>query len=240
MRMANMAQRRIGRAWRAYQKKKRKSRLSIGYPRSASSSKIKQTSSLSNLNTMTANVVYAYELTFPTETSTGSRNTRERKVINLTGIKMCQQFFLRQVVSNERPVLFNWALVTPKKNQNDGFSDVDFYRSVSDKRAVSFLDLSNGLSRHCRAINTDKWNVIFRKRFVLRDTTDGIGTNHRMFEKYVPIKRQIRFDDANAPSDRLFVIQWCAPAIDTSALPGTTTIADYNYDNHMYFREGKS
>lgn len=149
---------------------------------------------------------------------------RQRSMVNLRGFKICME--LKN--NGGTPLLFNMAVVSPKgQNVNltqnplltigDAVED-NWFRGNGNTRSIAFDGGSlNSNDFHCRPINTDEYNVLMHKRINLNTfpaaTTweNQRGSNYKFIMKYVPIKRQIRFDTNardSCASGKIFFVYW--------------------------------
>lgn len=134
---------------------------------------------------------------------------RLRDTVNLRG------FVIQANITSKFPdkiLHFNWAVISPK-NDLDVLVNTNFFRSYEDRRAQNFGDTDLSVVDYkLRPINTDKYNVLAHQRFTLSaaDGQDGRGYM-RMIRKWIPLKRQLRFDtDTEERSyDKIFFVTWC-------------------------------
>ena len=180
-------------------------------------------------------------------------NTRERNVVNLRGFK------IRVLIKNtwnggaaDRPLFLNFCLISPK-HATTTLTTTDFFRNPGDlQRAIDFDNsFINGFDRgKALGINTDKYALLWKKTMTLgvansqQAFSGGAGgpRNYAYFKKYVPIKRQLRFDsglDTSGFSNIFFI--WWVNAIDEGvgnvSVPGA---CDAWARVTTYFREPKN
>ena len=241
---AGRAARTIGRAYRRYKGRKGRAR-GVGHPVGQSTAKRDVNASLATSSDVLRpdRVLYEQVLTYPIVGS--GISDRERRMINLRGFKFCIEFKLapRFELPNgslrNNSVYFNWAVVSSKKEPTgDGPANANnhFFRGVAGNRAEDFDALQRSIDLKCRAINTDEWNVHMRKSFKINGASVGGSSLSRTIEAWLPIKRQIRFNDENEPSAKLYMCYWAA--VDGA---NTSTSFDevYKIQWHVttYFRE---
>lgn len=201
-----------------------------------------------DMATKNTRTLYAHELTILPETSSNLINRRQRDIVNLRGFKICMQF----LNIRDKPMLCNVAIISPKDNQAlsaSATSVQDFFRNMglSDSRSMNFDNTLRSSEFHCHPINVDKYYVLMHKRFKMPGFTDvanyrtNSGNNWRTWEKYIRLKRQLRFQpDTTFPiNGRIFLVYWYdgfANAGGTVASGGVSTQVDAT----LYFKEPKS
>lgn len=174
----------------------------------------------------------------------GELDSRQRDIANLRGIKFCYE------VRNDRsePMYFNWAVISPKNSDVTSIPTADFFRDWTTARAIAFSNTLTGNDFHCRPINTDLYDVITHKRYVLaaanESATNASYTSNRSnyvnIMKYIKIGRQFRYDagSSDAEGRRLFVVFWGDFWGRNSGSTGTSNIF-MNRRAILYFREPK-
>lgn len=151
---------------------------------------------------------------------------RQRNILNLRGTKLCFE-----VTNNtDDPLYFNCAVIVPKLSS--AVTTTDFFRGSTGERAEDFGVALTGLQFHCLPINSDKYHILWHKRYKLRPLNNSTGTqratsgsNYMNIEKYIKYKRQIRFtgnSDTNAEGGAPFLVFWGA-RFDTAS--GTAVTA---------------
>lgn len=241
LKRAGPAASKIGRAYRKYRASKAAARRNIGERIGTSNAQNVSTDSVS-ANNMVDEQFYWQPILWPQrETAvTDTRNKRNGDIINLRGIKICQDFVTVNTFTTGTKLYLNVAFVTNKHNpQSSSVNNNRWFRSKSTNRGEDFTSLNSGIDYHCRPINTDEWNVLFHRRKVLSAvaaTQDG-RTFYKC-AKYVPIKRQIRFDQDNNASHNFFMVWWCSVA-GSAGLPSGNICAKTTWSHTLYFREAK-
>lgn len=167
---------------------------------------------------------------------TDNINERQRGVVFVKGVKIMQT-----LQTTAAPVVYHVALVTWKNDSQVGSTD-DFFRLYDFRRSADFdPNLFNSMVFNNYAINTDKIRVIWRKKIFLAPPTTNTArfNKHNSFthyKKYIPIRRQVRWDDDDDPNFNLYFIFWAdkyiAPAGESPSLVGNeqTFITTYFAD----------
>lgn len=172
------------------------------------------------------NVLYAFSCTdVPVSSTPFDPITRNGHSINLRGIK------IKLVVRNDAAfrVTLNYALVSMKNSRgniagigtNEGLiggatMTKDFFRSNIQKRDENF-DQANltGMQMASLPINSDIYNIHFRKRLVLGEgigasASGGDRSNLHIINRYFKINRRIDYDDEEGTNAEtpIFFIYW--------------------------------
>lgn len=231
----------IGRAWRR-SRKRRIGMGRIGQARGVARAKRTETETLTNGSASTR-VLYNDEITNIPKTTVNDIDARQRDVVRLSGFKMCFEIKNNDSV----PLLCNYAVVYDKQN-GETVSTSDFFRSNGgNERAKDFSVLLNSYEFHCLPLNTDRFTVLWHRRFVLAPNPAVASTgftgenrnNWKTFEKYVKLKKHITFEGGVAQS-KLWLLRWYDKFQQASG--GAITINIANVDHHVmaYWREPKS
>lgn len=173
-------------------------------------------------------------------------NQRERDVANVRGVKICWE--VMNVL--DVPVYMNWAIVTPKNDLTTSISKIDWFRDYSVKREQSFDSTLTSNEMHCLPINADRYIVHSHQRTRLapkNGNTSALynvgGQNIRTIMKYIPVKRQFRFDgnSTEEPSGRqLFLVWWFDEFLSASGHVTVPNAVQCNRREICYFREPKA
>lgn len=131
-------------------------------------------------------------------------NSRERNVINAKGIKV---WWCATAVDTLGPGFFNIALIAPKDPKiTAAIPTTDFFRGDgADARDLDFSTNLSSLTLYHRAINTDKYDVIWRKKYMMnpKDETQSVADS-----RFTKLDKQIRFDADDLPLHDLKVVFW--------------------------------
>lgn len=141
--------------------------------------------------------------------------TRLRDIVYLGGIKLCMNINNILVGGAATPLYVNVALVSGKNRGQ--IDNTDFFRCYNGTaRQMDFTDATlSAYDRHCLPINTDELVVHFHDRKLLTFDTSTASGPHQVgkrwtIEKFIPIKRQIRFEGDSSTSETPFkLVWWC-------------------------------
>lgn len=234
------AARKIYRAYRSYKARTRRIGERVG---SSSTKKTQITAGTGNQITTTG-VLLLTDLTAISSTNNNDINLRQRDIINLRGFKICMEIRNNLDVG---PLYCNVAVLSPKQNEDNESIATNFFRSLGDveRRGIDFGDpLLSDMDRHCRPINKDRFTILKHWRFMC--DVNGNGTeyrqqraNWRYFEKWVPLKRQVRYEGNNTDAQNgICVLVWWFGFHDqtTPQLDAVT----YRQNLITYWREPKT
>lgn len=197
------------------------------------------TASNTSLSTRT---LYTEALNDISGTANNAINARQRDVAYVTGTKICMAVNSLSPL----PLHFNWAVVSRKDQADAAPTVTDFFRSMAGTRSQNFATGLSSLQFSCLPINKDKYHILTHHRRLLASTgeatvNDGVRKSYIEVQKWIPIKRQFRFDGdaATTAERRYFLVYW----FDTwMAQAASAPIADQVavYEHHTtYFREPK-
>jgi len=156
--------------------------------------------------------LYEVEMTNIDSTTNNTISLRQRDIINVRGFKICMEVTNKGAV----PLYFNVAVIAPKDGAA-GVNTVDFFRSSATERARDFSTDLTSLEYHCLPINTDRYTVLKHKRYRLLSGPTGSdyiansGKNYMNLDWYIPLKRQVRFNngDGGSPeSGKVYFVYW--------------------------------
>ena len=169
-------------------------------------------------------------------------NKRERDMIDLRGLKLCYAF--RNDINI--PINVNVALVHDKRSKpaevsvsTDGF----FRGDGGASRSRNFNTFMNSIEFHCTPLNTDRFDVLMHKRFHLGTGSatatynTNVDRNFINLMEYVPVNRQIRYDDDNNPEDQIWMVWWADRVFTDSGNPGTATAWTMHGKTQAFFKE---
>lgn len=235
----------IGRSYRRY-RAKRIGMGRIGQVRGVARCKRAKVETAIN-ETNSTRELYFDELTnIERATGLNELDKRQRDVVHISGFKMCFE------VSNNlgRPGLFNYAVVYDKRtNDSEGQVSVeDFFRSDGgNERSLPFSTLLTSMQFHCSPLNTDRFTVLWHKRFKLAAPPsvssdayeDGDMKSWIAFNKYLKINKKITYDDGHAQS-KIWLLRWCDRF--QQAATGTKLLNAFSADHTVtaYFREPRA
>ena len=195
-----------------------------------------------NLTNMSPEVLNQLPLLNVAKTiSTVSGNPYNRRMndqLNFRGIKFCMNFRVEGAIGTGKAWM-NIAVISPK---SDLFStsiipNTEFFRHpTGDRRDIDFNDPSlNNVDYRCCGINTDRYNVHTRKVLTMGPTQSTEGFKERYLECYMPLKRQIRYQDSSEfPEGKNMYLVWWFSTSDG----GTPANSDrFQYSVKRYFRD---
>lgn len=164
-------------------------------------------------------------------------NARERDIIDLRGFTICLG---AQNNLTGLPLLMNVAVLSSKFDPTQVPTSTDFFRGESGFRGDDFDTGLQASEFHCLPINTDKYFVQSHHRYKL----SRLGVNamdHLQKKFYVPIKRQIRFDDSNQTSinRQFYLVWWCDAHMDPAGAVVRPAAMNFQYKCVTHFREPK-
>lgn len=182
-------------------------------------------------------------------------NERSRRVVNLRGIKIMARVtswsaqWSTDGLDLTTPIYFHMALVHPKNTPGSTvIGDTDIFRSYNSQRGQDFATIGNVPPKNVvifNPLNADKFDVYFHKKWKFgRSASDTDRRVERLFQKYVPIKRQIRYAGTNGTDaeSALRVIYWWTHK-DTTRDATTPLISDamgMTLNCTCFFREPES
>lgn len=166
-------------------------------------------------------------------------NARQRDICYVAGAKICFQFCNENVgVADVAEV--NMALLTPRCGNT--VSGTDFFRSSELERSRDFDSTLSSMEFNCLPINSDEYNVIWRKRFkVLPQVAQSNGKWMKSVKMYIPIKRQFRFDNNATTTDcpSPFIVYWVDKQCSDGGTISAPSVVRLTKRIVTYFREPK-
>lgn len=152
---------------------------------------------------------------------------RDRNMANIRGFKL----HLHVRNTTQHVMCWNLAIVSPKDDSNSAVNVTNFFRGTGTERGIDFnFSILNSNDFRSRHLNTDKFNILMHKRYKLHPLTQGAGLytvgsgkNWMVFDRYIPLKRQLRYD-SNASTTpfagHCYYIYWFDGLMeDTGSLP---------------------
>lgn len=233
------------RAWKRSRKTpKYRRRTNIGHPVGSGTAKRHEiTNTYGFVNSRELNF---QDLTDIDKTTALAINERNRNITNIRGFRICYEIANKR----EKPLIFHLAVVHDKRS-NDATVTVttnDFFRGWNTTRAVDFGIALGSMEMNCNPLNTERFTILKHKRIHLSVTQGATGTytkfvagnaNYRMGKMWVPLKRQIRYED-NAAQSKVWLLWWCDEFDTQPASPIVSDAMDFNRHIITYFREPKS
>lgn len=186
--------------------------------------------------------IYEINLVQIPKTTTNAIDSRQRDIVNVRGFKLCFQ------IRNKRPepLLFNMAVVYDKRSNDAAVvvNENDFFRGAGNDRGQAFSNTLTSNEFHCLPLNKDRFTILWHKRFMIggdSDTTDikNVTRNYRMFHKWLPLKKQIAFDDDNAQS-KIWLIYWGDRFLEPASAAAASDTFDIMEYHKVYFREPRT
>lgn len=164
-------------------------------------------------------------------------NARERDIIDLRGFKFCVQ---AQNLRTNAPLYVNVAVVSSKFDPTQAPTTAGFFRGENSSRGDNFDVNLQSAEFHCLPINTDKYFIQAHHRIQLAPFNTQ-QKDYAMKEFYVPIKRQIRFDDSGSGSlnRQFYLVWWCDILLAASGSLPVSTALSLQWKAVTVFREPK-
>lgn len=173
-------------------------------------------------------ILYANDLTAIIKaTGDNEINRRQRQTIHVSGFSV--KGFLK---NNDRThLLVNVAILSPKNTNSSSFTGDGFFRDYNESRDINFSTGVTGFRMHTLPVSTDKFRVLAHKRIRLgasgTDGSTGVTptnvspANTSMFDMWVPLKRNLVFNDdiGDECESKVFWVMWYSDALSDSAAP---------------------
>lgn len=250
------AGRMIGRAARAYlNRRKRAVPRGVAKPRKRArvgqrvgTGASKRTEVIKDNTARRTYELYPVELTkIEGESAIYEIDKRQRPLINLRGIKLCME-----TINNTNNMLYmNLALISYRCPTPVTEIPLKFFRSTptadpgGTERSIDFDNNTlTGMDHHCRPINNDIRTVHFHYRYKLGPNGDGVTTrsqktNTLLLQKYIPIKRQVRYNDGDplSCSTPIFLTYWFSEPGDAEPVVQRTNAANVDIRCLTYFKD---
>lgn len=218
----------IQKAWRA-----RKGLDSMGHEPGSGTAKTDTASK----NTLSTNTRVLNQTPLINITRGDNINARERDVIDLRGFSICVG---GQNNLTGLPLLVNVAVLSSKFDPTSVPVVEDFFRGEGSARGDDFDTNLQATEFHCLPINTDKYFVQAHHRMKL--SRFGVNAQDHFQKKfYVPIKRQIRYDNSSGSSlnRQFYLVWWCDAHLDPATSPARTAALNFQWKAVTHFREPK-
>jgi hypothetical protein len=197
---------------------------------------------------MNAKTLYQFRLLDLARKTAGTSDAdnldrRIMDVVNMRGIKFCRHFTLvtnaYSAVQDDYKLYLNVAIISPKAGLDDAetIPNTNFFRNDGSDRAVDFNEVTlTALDYKCNPINTDLYNVHEHKRYIIGPfSSTGANTKELHIEKWMPLKRQIRYANASPYPEgkNMYMLYWFVPSNNAP----TTSQLYYSHKYIKYFRE---
>lgn len=216
--------------------RKRQVRQRIGERVGTSNAKNNLSEVIANINTRTL-----YDEPLLNVTRGDAINERKRDVVNFRGIKFCMSLVNKAATANGQNMYFNYAIVSPKADDTKlALPLAEFFRGTGAQRHQAFDNALSSLDFRCLPINTDKYNVHKHKRLQLGPYSSAEGKNTRTWEFYMPLNRQIRYENGttDVPAGKqMFLCYWCDYQDTNPGGVPVTNVADFQLRILKYFKE---
>lgn len=143
------------------------------------------------------------------DTTGDDLDLRERDTAVIKGFKVCMEV---QNTNVTEPMYYNVAVLVPR--DEIGTDSDDFFRAQGGTSRTDNFDPASLSANelHCLPINTDKFIILKHKRFRLsRNNANSNDTMSCNVDFYMPINRQLRWDDATGtPRKDIFLVRWAS------------------------------
>lgn len=172
---------------------------------------------------------------------TTAYDRRKTDHVNFRGIKFCINTRTEGALGTAMAWM-NIAIISPKSDlaSNELIPNAEFFRNPSgSRRFTDFNDASqNNVDYKCNAINTDKYNIHKRSSFVIGPNNSTEGNKNGYLEWYMPIKRQIRYNESNTKPEgkNMYMVWW----FSTSDGGTPANSVRFQYSLKKYWREPQS
>lgn len=166
---------------------------------------------------------------------------RQRQIINLRGLKICMDVSN----SNNRPMHFNWAIVSPK-NQEDTNLTSRFFRGNGTTRSIDFGVNLQSAEFSCNPINADKYVVLTHQRHLLgvpKNSNQDFADTRQSYlrvDRYIKIGRQFRFAGNGDNYDKLLLVYWFDGMLNAGGQLSIPQAAQMSLNCVSYFRDTRN
>ena len=194
---------------------------------------------LTNMSPQQLNQLPLLDVTKVSSTVAGNPyNRRLNDQLNFRGIKFCMNFRVEGAIGTAKAWM-NIAVISPKSDLTSTsiIPNTEFFRHpTGDRRDIDFNDASlNNVDYRCCGINTDRYNVHKRQVLTMGPTTSTEGFKERYLEWYMPLKRQIRYQDSSQYPEgkNMYLVWW----FSTSDAGTPANSVRFQYSVKRYFRD---
>lgn len=235
--------------YRRYKKRKqspaKKARMGIGENLGTSNAKQEIQLRDTIFVARSSRTLYIENITGTDQGTANNRTERQMSVINCRGFRICM------AVRNQlnQPLYFNMAIVSPKNSGQ--ITTANFFRGQgNNSRGLAFDNSRTSLEFHCLPLNTDNKYILKHKRYRLNPDSPTTqtqydqesGSSYKNIDWYVKLKRQLRYQDADAnfPIDgSVYLVHWFDLWSATAGSAEVPNCATNMQRNIMYYRETK-
>jgi len=168
-------------------------------------------------------------------------NRRDGDTIFIKGINI--NFMARLALTNDIAHTLNVAMIVPKSGATTltAIPTDGFLRGDGTARSVNFTPSLPGFDLVHRAINTDIYEIIFRKRFKLLTNAGEqkrADKNKMVLKKYVAINRQFSFSaDGYTTGQDPWMVYWLDDELRPAGSSPTPTAFQVYRDYLVYFTD---
>lgn len=185
-------------------------------------------------------------------------NQREGNTVFLRGIRFCGE--IRN--TSQFPMYYNMAIVSLKhqlsyeeqvRGEEEYFYPGFFRAEGTTERSQDFTNSLDSIVYHCRAINTDIFNVFAHQRMLLPSATsadtefdnpnnDNTYKTYKFMKRYVKIKRTIRWinNGADVLLNPILLLQWsCKYGGTGQPLIGEMNPVDTKFEVITFYNQEK-
>lgn len=174
-------------------------------------------------------------------------NNRLRDIVQFVGVKICMSFLLNSSANTPlgQHTFINVAVVSPKDQQlagNDAIPNEKFFRGNGSGRGQDFGTALTAMELRCNPINTDRYVVHKHFKKTLKPFSSTEGSNATLFEFYVPVNRQIRYESSAADPDgaNMYVVYWADFQDKPAGSPTITGNINHQMKIIQYFKEPRN
>jgi len=195
--------------------------------------------SISNF-TNQCTLISANLVQIPKQTTADEPNLRDNDQVNVAGVSM--NWVLRnQLVGNN--LIVHVAVVVPKgiTSGTVTLSNAGFLKAVGTGRGIDVDINSSSQVLNTRPINTDLFDIVWRKKYWLAANTGDAGNegkNIHYLKEWIPIKRQFRFGaDGTTSGTDPFLVWWCDVPFRDAAAGITGSALETLRETHIHYSD---
>lgn len=244
---AASAARTIGNAYKRYRasrvsrKRARVDDIGVSGGTGTSQKSVMGSRAANSYDSRTINMVDVTNILKEDGTNVAAIDRRGRQCVFVKGFNI--QLVFRNLKSY--PIVCNWALVHPLRNQDVTNITSGFYRDFTASRDIDHTPQLSSIIINNNSISPDRFAILARGKFMLAQSSnpnpDPSRAAYRFVKRYVRLNKQIRFNDDNdsLAEDQIWFLHW-ADQIDANA--GTIEqVGTYQLQHQIvtYFRPPK-